>query len=184
MNNKDTLLKRAKELENLIELENKKILLGKNKYTNLGENLLTKAKLKERALFNEVDDNLNTLFHRFKVSEEKDKGNKENLSLLEKGLAEGNEMTKIINKKRKTKPTIVNETIDTTATILPYDDKFEKLQYYAEKYRIPYKKAGAKKSFKDLAHDIAAYEKKNLNRIKLGGLDKKYKELGHYIKII
>jgi hypothetical protein len=182
--NKDSLLKRAKELENLIDLENKKILLGKKRYTNMGETLLTKAKLAERKLFNETDNNINTLFHRFKISEDIDKGNKENLSLLEKGLAEGNEFMKINRKQRKVKPAIVGETVDVSGVITPYDDKYEKLQYYAEKYRIPYKKGGVKKSFKNIANDIAAYEKKNLKRIQLMGMDKKYKELGHYIKII
>jgi len=182
--NKNNLLKRAKELEDMIELENKKTLLGKNRYTNMGRTLLSKSRTNEKEFFNAIDSNINTLFHRFKVSEDKEKGNKENINLLEKGLAEGNEMTKIFNKKRKTKPAIFGEEIDITGVVIPYDDKFEKLQYYAEKYRIPYKKGGVKKSFKDIARDIAAYEKKNLNKIKLAGMDKKYKELGHYIKII
>ena len=179
MNNKNTLLNRAKELEQAITLENKRVLLGKNKFTSMGKPLTQKGK---EIL---VDNEPETLFKRFNIAEQKGKNNKENLSLLEKGLMEGNEYIQLGKMKRKTKPAIVNETVETNfENVIPYDNKHEKLLHYADKYRIPYSRGGVKKTLKDLAIDIHNYEMKHLKQLMKLGLDKKYKEYGHYLKLL
>jgi len=53
-------------------------------------------------------------------------------------------------------------------------DRFEKITHYAVKYRIPFKEAGFKKSFRVLTSNIQAYEKKHYKDIALGGPDRKY----------
>ena len=134
---------------------------------------------------NDLNKEADTLFHRFKVAEEKGKNNKDNLTLLERGLAGGNEFVKIHRKQQKNKPAVVNELVEVNMdTILPYDDKHEKLLHYAEKYRIPFSRSGMKKTLKELAHDIHKYEMKNIKHIMKFGLDKKYKEYGHYISLL
>jgi hypothetical protein len=85
MNNKNTLLNRGKELEQAIALENRRVLLGKNKYTSMGKPLVNKGK----ELMMETEPE--TLFKRFDIAERKGINNKENLNLLEKGLMVGNE---------------------------------------------------------------------------------------------
>ena len=185
MNNRDTLLKRAKELEDAVALEEKRILLGKNKHHSLGKTLLRKAKEIEHKNITDTEKGINTLFHRYMVAEEKGKNNKENLSMLEKGLMEGNEFVKLHQRKKRDKPAVVNEKVETDfETIIPYDDKHDRLLHYAEKYRIPYARAGVKKTLKELAHDIHKYEMKNIKQIMKLGLDKKFKEYGHYISLL
>ena len=60
-------------------------------------------------------------------------------------------------------------------------DKFEKIVHYAEKYRIGFTKAGHKTTFRELATDIEAYEKKRWQDILLHGKDTKYDEYGLFI---
>jgi hypothetical protein len=112
-----------------------------------------------------------------------DKNNKENLTLLERGLQEGNEFLQL-NKKNKKKPN-VNEVVEIGIQLAtPYDDKYEKIIHYADKYKIPYHNSGFRKSYKDLAHSIRDFEVKNVKQIMKLGLDKKYHEYGHYINIM
>ena len=181
-NIKNTLLARAKEIEDKLKLEEKKNILGKNKTTGMKKNLL---KNKVIPFFNEdlIEKNKKTLLHRYEIAKKNGENNKENLTLLERGLMEGNEYTKLGRHKRK-KP-IVNETVEIDLNVVaPYDDKFDKYIHYADKYKIPYHHNGMKKSFKDLAHDIHKYEMKHIKEIIKNGLDKKYKEYGHYINIV
>jgi len=185
MNNKNTLLKRAMELEQAIDLENNRMLLGKNKYHSMGRPLVRKAEAMHNTVNDDIEKLTNTLFHRYEVAGEKGTNNKDNLTLLERGLAEGNEFVKLHRKSRRTKPAVVSETIETNfENVIPYDDKHERLIHYAEKYRIPFMKAGVKKSLKDLAHDIHKFEMKHIKQIMKFGLDKKYKEYGHYISLL
>jgi hypothetical protein len=179
MNNKNTLLNRAKELEQAVNLENKRVMLGKNKFTSMGKPLIQKGK--EISVATEPE----TMFKRFNIAEQKEKNNRENLSLLEKGLMEGNEFIQLGKMKRKTKPVVVNETVEINfENVIPYDNRHEKLLHYAEKYRIPYSRGGVKKTLKDLAIDIHKYEMKNIKKLMKLGLDKKYKEYGHYLKLV
>jgi hypothetical protein len=63
------------------------------------------------------------------------------------------------------------------------EDKYDKIKHFAIKYRIPFIRAGGKKTYKDLVEDIYKYEKKNVKRIIQMGLDPKYKQYGLYIKV-
>ena len=81
MNNKDTLLKRAKELEQAVELEKQRVMLGKNKNNTTGKTLLKKAQDLENKYLNDLEKQTDTLFHRFKIAEEKNKNNKDNILL-------------------------------------------------------------------------------------------------------
>jgi len=178
MNNKNILLHKMEELENAVKLENKKILLGKNRHTN-GSLSMLQIGLRERG------NKEPPLFTKYEQTLDKNALNKENLSLLERGYAEGNEFVKIRGKVRPIKPAIVNEIIETEyKNIKPYDDKYERLVHYAEKYRIPFKRAGVKKTLKELAQDVHRYEIKHIKSLMKIGLDKKYQEYGHYIKML
>jgi hypothetical protein len=111
--------------------------------------------------------------------------NKENLSMLERMIDSNNDLIKLNRKKRKAVPARVDvEKKDILENVLPYDEKYEKLIHYAEKYRIPFSRAGFKKTYKDLAEDIHKYEMKNTKLLVKNGLDKKYREYGHYISIV
>lgn len=178
MNNKNILLHRMEELENAVKLENKKILLGKNKNTS-GSSSMLQIGLREGG-YKEPP-----LFTKYEQVLDKNALNKENLTLLERGYAEGNEFAKIRGRVRSVKPAIVNEIVETEyKNIKPYDDKYERLVYYAEKYRMPFMRAGAKKTLKELAQDIHKYEMKHIKMLMKMGLDKKYQEYGHYIKML
>lgn len=111
--------------------------------------------------------------------------NKENLSMLERMIDSNNDLIKLNRKKRKAVPARVDvEKKDILDKVIPYDEKFEKLIHYAEKYRIPFSRAGFKKTYKDLAEDIHKYEMKNTKLLVKNGLDKKYSQYGHYISIV
>ena len=111
--------------------------------------------------------------------------NKENLSMLERMIDSNNDLIKLNRKKRKAVPARVDvEKKDILENVLPYDEKYEKLIHYADKYRIPFSRAGFKKTYKDLAEDIHRYEMKNTKILVKNGLDKKYREYGHYISIV
>jgi len=111
--------------------------------------------------------------------------NKENLSMLERMIDSNNDLIKLNRKKRKAVPARVDvEKKDILENVLPYDEKYEKLIHYADKYRIPFSRAGFKKTYKDLAEDIHRYEMKNTKILVKNGLDKKYKQYGLYISII
>ncbi len=111
--------------------------------------------------------------------------NKESLSMLERMIDSNNDLIKLNRKKRKAVPARVDvEKKDILENVLPYDEKYEKLIHYAEKYRIPFSRAGFKKTYKDLAEDIHKYEMKNTKLLVKNGLDKKYREYGHYISIV
>jgi len=125
-----------------------------------------------------------TLLEKYIETMDKDKSNKENLTLLERGLQQGNEYKKLEKKKKVVPAKVDTEQKIETDYSSPYDEKYEKILHYAEKYRIPFSRMGAKKSYKNLAEDIHKYEMKNLKHIMKNGLDKKYQEYGHYISII
>ena len=108
--------------------------------------------------------------------------NKEEKTLLERAYDIGNENEKV-RKEKKIKPAKEIEIIESNY-IIPYDDKYDKILYYIHKYRIPYLESGRKKSYKELAHAIHKYEMSNKNKIIKGGVDKKYKEYGLYLKTI
>lgn len=165
------LLLRQKELSDRKELEDKKFLLGKNKTTGLSRTMLKK---------NIAEDKLDTLLHRYEILKKREGLNKENLSLLERGFLEGNEFMKLGKKKKP-----VDRVVDVDITILkPYDDKFEKIIHYTDKYKIPYHENGSKKSYKQLAHDIHAFEMKHLKELVKKGVNNKYNEYGHYINVV
>ena len=111
----------------------------------------------------------------------KRKENKEEPTLLERAEQIANENKKIRNKKLV--PAREIEVIE-SQYIEPYNEKYNKLIYYAEKYRLPYFKGSMRKSFKDLAHDIHKYELKHRKKILKTGLDKTQKEYGFYIKSV
>lgn len=175
------LIIRGKELNDAVELENKKKMLGKNRFTNMGTPMLVKGKKYNSPL--DMTSDTKTLLHRYEILNKADKENKHNLTLLERGVMEGNEFLQL--SKRKKKKPITNEVVEIdTQIISPYDDKFEKIIHYVDKYNIPYHRGGQKKSYRDLAHDIRDYEVKNVKKLMKLGLDKKYKEYGHYINIM
>lgn len=125
-----------------------------------------------------------TLLEKYIEDTNKQSSNKENLTLLERGLQQGNEFKKLERKKKVVPAKVDTEHKIETEYSSPYEDKYEKFLYYAEKYRIPFSRGGFKKSFKELAEDIHKYEMKHLKHILKNGLDKKYQEYGHYISII
>ena len=110
------------------------------------------------------------------------------MSLLERSLAIENENKKaqknMMNRKKKFIQQTNNKEKTETKFSSPHDDKFLKLLHYADKYRIPFTRGGIKKTYKNLAEDIHKYEMSNLKKIVSNGLDKKYKEYGHYINLI
>ena len=106
-----------------------------------------------------------TLLEKMIDDSERAKKNKENLTLLERSLLQGNEFTKIIKKKKAVAAKVDTEHKTDTEYSSPYDDKYEKYLHYAEKYGIPFNRAGYKKSYKDLSEDIHKYEMKHLKRI-------------------
>ena len=181
MYKKNSLIARAKEIEDKLELENKKKLLGKNKNLGVKKNLL---KNKVIPFFNEdlIERNKKTLLHRYEIAQKKGEDTKENLTLLERGLMEGNDEIKLGRHKRK-KPAVV-EKIEINNEVVPYDDRYEKYIHYIQKYNIPFLRAGIRKSFKDLANEIHRYEMKHKAKLVKQGLDSKYKEYGHYINIV
>ena len=170
--NKNLLLLRAKELELKNKLESDR-MLGKNKYNDVGQNMLMKNKRR--------DETEKTMIHRFEFLKKYDNSDKNNLSLLERKYQENNDLIKSNRKKKPIKEEVVE--IETNI-IEPQDGKFEKLIHYADKYRIPYHLGGVKKSYKDLAHNIRDFEIKNLKKIMKLGLDERYKEYGHYINVV
>lgn len=129
------------------------------------------------------DKNL-SLLENYIVETGKNQSNKENLTMLERTLQQGNEF-KVLERKKKAIPARVEtEAKYETKHSTPYDDRYEKYSHYAEKYRIPFSRSGIKKTFKELAEDIHKYEKKYHKELIKNGLDKKYKEYGHYITTI
>jgi hypothetical protein len=172
------LIIRGKELNDAVELENKKKMLGKNRFTNMGTPMFGKNKK-----IQDLTSNTKTLLHRYEILNKAEKNNKENLTLLERGLMEGNDFLQL--SKRKKKKPITNEIVEfDTKVISPYDDKFEKIIHYVDKYKIPYHSSAGKKSYRDLAHDVRDFEVKNVKKLIKLGLDKKYHEYGHYINIM
>lgn len=181
MHSEGTLLKRAKELEMQVELENKKILLGRHKNISKGRTLLQKG-FSENSNFNkELDNPSGTLFKRYEELETQNKKDRDRMTLLERSLFDRNEFVKL--NKRKTEPAKIVEQIDGKITE-EKDDKYPRILHYALKYRIPLVSSGVKNSYKDLVNKIHKFEMKNLKSIMRGGLDKKYKEYGLYIKTI
>jgi hypothetical protein len=172
------LIMRAKDLENAVSLENKKILLNNSRINNIGRSMLSKGS-------NGFEKQNPTLLSSQELFNKKEGSNKENLSLLERGLLEGNEFVKIHIKGRVNKPAVVNEVVETRyKNITPYDDRNDKLMHYVDKYNLPYSRAGVKKTMKELAEDVHRFEKKHLKALIKTGLDKKYKEYGNYVKLI
>lgn len=179
---KNTLLARAKEIQDKLELEDKRKLLGINKNLGVKKNLL---KNKVVPFFNEdlIERNKKTLLHRYEIAMKKGEDTKENLTLLERGLMEGNDEIKLGRNKRK-KPAVVEKVEIKDGILAPYDDRYEKYIHYIQKYNIPFMRAGIRKSFKDLANEIHRYEMKHKAKLVKKGLDPKYKEYGHYINIV
>jgi hypothetical protein len=170
--NKNLLLLRAKELELKNKLESDR-MLGKNKYNDVGQNMLMKNKRR--------DETEKTMIHRFEFLKKYDNSDKNNLSLLERKYQENNDLIKSNRKKKPIDEKVVEIEMN---IVLPQDDKFEKLIHYADKYRIPYHLGGVKKSYKDIAHNIRDFEIKNLKKLMKLGLDQRYKEYGHYINVV
>jgi dihydropteroate synthase len=140
---------------------------------------------KDIPLFNEdlIERNKKTLLHRYEIAKKKGVDTKENLTLLERGFMEGNELTKIGRHKRK-KPAVIEKIEINVETITPYDDRFEKYNHYIQKYKIPFFSNGIRKSFKDLAYEIHRYEMRHKASLIKKGLDHKYKEYGYYINVV
>ena len=168
------LLQRARELE--IQAQNEDYLLGKNKAKLRGTNLLEKARRIEK-----VDEAQKKRFM-FLLDKEKqvlEMIAKENRDLFQKSMEEGVEFMKL-GKKKKYKPV---EVIDVEKLEEDGDiPKFEKIIYYAEKYRIPFMKSGIRKNYPELEKEIQKFEKKFLKQILVNGKDRKYGEYGLFIK--
>jgi hypothetical protein len=160
------LIERGKELQGALKLEQSKILLGKHKYASRGRNLLSNS-YKEVLPYYVPKDSLLIQAERKK---------KEELPLLER---DAEKLTEFIRKERASRPS--NLIVQEFYEVEPYDDKLERLLYFADKYRIPYFRNGIRKSYKDIARDVHKYEMVNKNKIKKLGLDKKYKIYGHYL---
>jgi len=177
MYKKNTLLLRAKELEDAKKLEERKKMLGKNKTTGMARTLLDTAKIKK---------SLDTTLIQRGLDYQRNLGkDKTNLTLLEKGLLEGNEYMKLGN--RQSKKPIVNDIVeikDTNNLTTPHDEKFNKILHYAKKYKIPYHAHGVRKTYKQLLEEIHRYEIRNTKELVKQGLDSKYHEHGHYIKVV
>ena len=168
------LLQRARELE--IQAQNEDYLLGKNKAKPKGENLLLKAKRIEK-----IDEATKKrfLFVLDKEQQILEAKSKENRDLFQKSMEKGVEFMKL-GKKKKHKPV---EVIDVEK--LEEDGeipKYEKIIYYAEKYRVPFMKSGIRKSYPELEKEIQSFEKKYLKQLLGNGKDKKYGEYGLFIK--
>lgn len=165
-----TLIDRGKELNSAVKLEKQRILLGKHKYIERRKSLLSNLYDESRGL------NIKLAIPR---------SDKKDLSLLERDVATQNDFIK--KNRVDYKPKVVGEfvykppIVEEFKNVTPYDDKFGKIHHYIEKYGISYMRNGRKKSNLDLATDIHKYEFKNLNKLKLLPLDKKYKEVGYYI---
>jgi len=179
MNNIKTLIQRGEELNNAVELEKQKIMMGRNKYTGYDKTLLEKS----REVLQPKDK---SLFERYADMQEKNLKNFDSQSMFDRSPMVEKEIFSNLNKKKKrTKPANVGALVDVSGKdVGVYDDKNDRLLYYAEKYRIPFTRAGVKKSYKDLAMDIHKYEMKNVKALMKMGLDKKYKEYGHYISLL
>jgi hypothetical protein len=160
------LIERGKELQDALKLEQKKILLGKHKYASRAKNLLSNN-YKEILPYYVPKDSLLIQAERKK---------REELPLIERDAEKQNEF---IRKEREARPS--NLIVQEFTNVEPYDDKLERLLYFADKYRIPYFRNGIRKSYADIARDVHKYEAVNKNKIKKLGLDKKYKIYGHYI---
>ena len=168
------LIQRARELE--IQARNEDYLLGKNKAKPKGENLLLKARRIEK-----IDEATKKrfLFLLDKEQQILEAKSKENRDLFQKSMEKGVEFMKL-GKKKKHKPV---EVIDVEK--LEEDGeipKYEKIIYYAEKYRVPFMKSGIRKSYPELEKEIQSFEKKYLKQLLGNGKDKKYGEYGLFIK--
>jgi hypothetical protein len=183
MYTRENLLLRAKELEKAVETENAKILLGRNKTTGMRKTMVKKAKEDEDKFLKFIENKSNTLFDRYNVLQEKEAKEKQNLSMLERDIANGNEYMKLGRRQRKNPS--VGQVVDTEGTYaVEHDDKLDKIIHYAEKYNIKFSNGFGKKSFKELVKEIHAYEMRNIKKLKKLGLDKKYHEYGMYINIV
>jgi len=168
------LIQRARELE--IQAKNDDYLIGKNKSKPKGENLLLKGRRLEK-----IDEATKKrfLFVLDKEREILEAKSKENRDLFQKSMEQGVEFMKL-GKKKKYKPV---EVIDVEK--LEEDGevpKYEKIIYYAEKYRIPFMKSGIRKNYPELEKEIQSFEKKFLKQLLGNGKDKKYGEYGLFIK--
>lgn len=177
------LILRGQELKEAVDLENKKILLGKYKNAERGLTLLEKN-IKEKNQ-NQSQSMIEIMKMKEEEIKEKLKSNQK-ATMLEKSFTEGDEFVKLYQKKNKHLPTDVRtiEEMEKVKSILSHDEKHDKILHYVEKYRIPYQLNGTRKSFKHLLGDVHKYEQKNKSRIIKSGLDKKYKEFGHFITTI
>ena len=168
------LLQRAKELEQ--QAKNESYLLGKNKLKPKMETLFEKSKKlqaiddaqKKRFLF--------LLDKERQILEEK---SKDSLNLLQKSLEDGVQFMKLGKKKKHIPVEVIEVSKLEEDGEIP---KYEKIIYYAEKYRIPFVHFGVKKSYGDLEKEIQKFEKKYLKQIIYNGKDKKYGEYGLFIK--
>lgn len=170
------LLQRARELE--IQAKNDDYMIGKNKAKLRGTDLLQRGKQIEK-----IDEAQKKRFM-FLLDKERqvlEMRAKENRDMFQKSMEEGVEFMKL-GKKKKYKPV---EVIDVEK--LQEDGeipKFEKIIYYAEKYRVPFLKSGIRKTYPELEKEIQKFEKKFLKQILGSGKDKKYGEYGLFIKTV
>jgi hypothetical protein len=168
------LIQRARELE--LEAKNNDYLLGKNKTKLRGEDLIAKGRRLEK-----IDDAQKKRFL-FLLDKERqilEQKSKDNLNLIQKSMEGGVEFM-ALGKKKKYRPVQVIdiEKLEDDSDI----PKFEKIIYYAEKYRIPFVHFGIKKSYGELEKEIQKFEKKFVKQIAQTGKDRKYGEYGLYIK--
>jgi len=152
-------------------------LMIKNEEVKLNKLLLNKQKDREKI------NKLQRELYKFLEQAEEKKSDMIKETEREKTLLERAEEIGKVKKDKRLKPAKVIEIVENNY-VVPYDEKYDKLLHYAQKYKIKFFEAGRRKSYKDLAHDIHDFELKNKKKILNKGLDKEYKEFGMYIKSI
>ena len=152
-------------------------LMIKNEEVKINKQLLEKQRDREK--INKLQRQLYKFLEQ--VEEKKDDVIME--TKKEKTLLEMAEDIGKVKKEKRMKPARVIEIIE-SEYVVPYDEKYDKILHYAQKYKIKFFEAGRRKNYKDLAHDIHEFELKNKKKLLNKGLDKEYKEFGMYIKSI
>lgn len=152
-------------------------LMIKNEEVKINKQLLEKQRDREKI------NKLQRQLYKFLEQAEEKKDDMIKETKKEKTLLEMAEDIGKVKKEKKMKPARVIEIIE-SEYVVPYDEKYDKILHYAQKYKIKFFEAGRRKNYKDLAHDIHEFELKNKNKLLKQPLDKEYKEFGMYIKSI
>lgn len=152
-------------------------LMIKNEEVKINKQLLEKQRDREKI------NKLQRQLYKFLEQAEEKKDDMIKETKKEKTLLEIAEDIGKVKKEKKMKPARVIEIIE-SEYVVPYDEKYDKILHYAQKYKIKFFEAGRRKNYKDLAHDIHEFELKNKNKLLKQPLDKEYKEFGMYIKSI